>query len=469
MKIQFKIHRDQGSTFIACLCIALVTGILLASYLSLTHYQFTAVVRSEYWNRAITVSEAGVEDGLQLINKYRDIIGKLDDWTTTYDDDNWELVSNNWYHVSRSVGPDNYDAYVATTGATPVVIATANISLPYVFSVGAAPSPSQPTVARRIAVGTMRDPLFNVAMASRNNIDLNGKNIHTDSFDSSQPGLYADANGLYDPTKAKAGGDVVTDGQLTDSLDIGNATINGKVKTGPDGVIKIGDLGSVGDQTWTDSHLGEIQEGWDAYDMNVNFPSLELPDGYTSANWVPFQNYTNYAESPPVVYDRAILTSGKYKSLSLDGKVYVAPGVEASIYIQSGYEQTGSEIITIGYDASTDQSGTLTVYAGGNVKLAGQGVTNPGGNAENFTLYGLETCTQINFGGNASFTGVIYAPDAAFELGGGGTDTYDFVGSSITKSVKMNGHFNFHYDENLRFVGPSRGFIPNWWLETMAK
>ena len=45
--------------------------------------------------------------------------------------------------------------------------------------------------------------------------------------------------------------------------------------------------------------------------------------------------------------------------------------------------------------------------------------------------------------------GTIYAPHADFTLGGGGKDTIDFVGSSVTKTVKMNGHYKFHYDENL--------------------
>ena len=48
---------------------------------------------------------------------------------------------------------------------------------------------------------------------------------------------------------------------------------------------------------------------------------------------------------------------------------------------------------------------------------------------------------------------------------GGGSDTYDFVGASITKSVKMNGKFNFHYDENLRRIGLGRGYIPTNWEE----
>jgi len=49
--------------------------------------------------------------------------------------------------------------------------------------------------------------------------------------------------------------------------------------------------------------------------------------------------------------------------------------------------------------------------------------------------------------------------------GTGGNNTIDFIGASITKTARMNGHFNFHYDEALRVIGPFRGFIVSSWLE----
>jgi arabinogalactan endo-1,4-beta-galactosidase len=54
-------------------------------------------------------------------------------------------------------------------------------------------------------------------------------------------------------------------------------------------------------------------------------------------------------------------------------------------------------------------------------------------------------------------------------LGGGGNDKKDFIGASVTKSVKMNGHFNFHYDEYLRTIGPGRGYIPIAWAEKASQ
>ena len=91
--------------------------------------------------------------------------------------------------------------------------------------------------------------------------------------------------------------------------------------------------------------------------------------------------------------------------------------------------------------------------------------TVDGGNAANLAYYGLPSNTTLSFTGNASFTGTIYAPEADFKLGGGGNNTYDFVGASVTSSVTMNGHFNFHYDENLNKAGPVLGYVARAWVE----
>ncbi|MDW8311020.1 MAG: hypothetical protein RMK20_16735, partial [Verrucomicrobiales bacterium] len=59
-----------------------------------------------------------------------------------------------------------------------------------------------------------------------------------------------------------------------------------------------------------------------------------------------------------------------------------------------------------------------------------------------------------------------YAPQAAFQLNGGGSNPRDFIGASVSRNVKMNGHFKFHYDENLRRIGPGRGYVATNWKET---
>ena len=47
-------------------------------------------------------------------------------------------------------------------------------------------------------------------------------------------------------------------------------------------------------------------------------------------------------------------------------------------------------------------------------------------------------------------------------MGGGGSDAVDFCGACIVKSVSMNGHMNFHYDEALGAIGPTVYKAMSW-------
>jgi hypothetical protein len=97
--------------------------------------------------------------------------------------------------------------------------------------------------------------------------------------------------------------------------------------------------------------------------------------------------------------------------------------------------------------------------------MAGNGVWNEGGNATNFMYYGLPGNTDIKLAGNASFTGTIYAPEANLSLNGGGNDTTDFIGASVTATATLDGHFNFHYDESLSKSGPTSSYAIQTWNE----
>src|SRR5439155_26451157 len=96
---------------------------------------------------------------------------------------------------------------------------------------------------------------------------------------------------------------------------------------------------------------------------------------------------------------------------------------------------------------------SLSVYVGGASAIFTQ-VKNTG-NAKTFNYYVLPGNTPVSFGGNAAFIGTIYCPNADFTIGGSGNDVYDFEGSIISKPIKLNGHYNFHFDESLGRSGPS--------------
>jgi hypothetical protein len=163
-----------------------------------------------------------------------------------------------------------------------------------------------------------------------------------------------------------------------------------------------------------------------------------------------------------------ILTAGNYQlsDLSLSGKDQVLVTGNAVLYVTGNVSIQGQAQINIATNASLAlYVGTLNTSAPVSASLGGSGIMNNAGSATNFYYYGLPSNTSLSLSGNSSFTGAIYAPEAALTLGGGGNSIYNFVGGSISATATLNGHYNFHYDENLRRVGPIRGYTVTSWNE----
>ena len=157
-----------------------------------------------------------------------------------------------------------------------------------------------------------------------------------------------------------------------------------------------------------------------------------------------------------------VLNGGNYQmsSLSMSGQAKMLVQGDAVLYVTGNVSMTGNAYILLAPNAS------LQLYvAGSSTQLGGNGVVNASAQAQNFSYWGLNSNTSVALSGNAEFTGTIYAPHAQLTFGGGGNNTYDFVGAAVGNSVRMNGHYNFHYDESLKMWGPKRGYTVTSWNE----
>ena len=462
--------RTMGSVLLVTLVTVVIMGITLASYLALASTQSRSVARSQIWNNAMVVAEAGVEDGLQLVNQYVGTSGG--DWSTTYSANGW----------TRPGGGDTYQLtrYMDNARTTYYQVSITNINYaPIIHSVGYVPGPSwvagTPPMSRTVEVSTKIDAMFNVCMAALGAIDLKGNGIATDSFDSSDPNY--STNGFYNlpglpspPPWRKAGGDVVTDNTITNSvLNVGNADIAGHINTGPNGSIAIGPNGSVGDLAWVSSSFG-IELGWSGNDLNVVFKDVVLPAVF----WSPATgNRIGAAGTAPngIYYDH-IFTSpgdnstspGNYR-INDSGDIYVGTNVSVRLNITASTFNPNNIYVA---GVTTAEAGKMVGYLNG---PPGQSATlgtsdmTQSGKAANLAFLGTTNCTSIAYKGNGDFTGVIYAPQADFQLAGGGSGVIDFIGSSVTKTVQMNGHYNFHYDESLKKDYQDNGYVPVMWRE----
>ncbi len=212
--------REQGSVMIFALTVMSVSAILLGSYLMLVQSQSASVSRSQSWNTAIAITEAGLEDGMALINNGApNIITDPMGWTNNLTTDGWSAFGNNGTSRTITINGATYTATVTISpGNTPIVTATGTVpytSLPWVFGtngfamipyplpfvaaggVNQRSTTANVTLGRTVQVQTVKIPLFSVAVLTRSNFDMNGNGTTVNSFDSSNP-LYS-TNGQYSP------------------------------------------------------------------------------------------------------------------------------------------------------------------------------------------------------------------------------------------------------------------------------
>lgn len=432
--MRLKCHKTEGSTLIITVVLTAIIGATLTSYLVMVANQNASIMRSMAWNSAIPISEAGIEEAMAHLNRNG----------TNHTADGWTASGTNVIK-ERTFGSDRLRVAIARNVEPPLITCEAFVINP--TSGELLPNP------RIVRVGTTNKGVFVKAMVAKGQIDLNGNNIRTDSFDTDDPNHHT--GGRYDPAKAKDNGDIATNSSVIDSLNVWNADIFGRVSTGPGGTVRIGPNGAVGDKAWHAAGNTGIKPGWGKDDMNVQFPDVQLPFGGTG--WAPAVNQnvggTNYSY---------VVGAGNYElsSLSLSGQNKMLITGHAVLLVRGNVSLSGNSYIAIQPGAS------LQLYvAGSSTSLGGNGIMNANTKASTFGYWGLNSNTSISMSGNAGFTGTIYAPHAALTLNGGGSNIYDLVGSTVSNTVRMNGHFNFHYDEALGKIGPRTGYTIVSWNE----
>jgi Tfp pilus assembly protein PilX len=420
MKVQLKQRTTpQGSVLIVTLFITVLFGLFLFSYLYLVRTQKVTVVRAQSWNGALGVAEAGIEEALAQLNPGAPLP------SINRAANGWGGPANGIYGpVTRTLPYGTYTAIITTD------------TMPIVYSTGTVTVASIPAILTRVLmVTTTNVPMFSVGMAAIDNINFNGHNVGTDSFNSANTNL--STNGRYDSTKTSTNGTIAS---VSGVVNVGNANVNGSVLLGPGATDAIKNNGVI--------------TGGVSNDFNVDFPDVVLP----SVSPTPAVSLPQIINL--ITYQYVFATSGYYSINNLTGSVYVAPGVQVTLLLTGNASPSSIEV-----GATNSVSGQLTIYMDGpSFSLSGQSTVD-GGVAANLSYLGTTNNTSISLSGNASFTGTIYAPEASFSLGGGGNNTYDFVGACVTKTVTMNGHFNFHYDENLAVAGPSKGYVATSWKE----
>lgn len=463
MKIQTNstTRPEAGSALIITAVILVVVCSVLATCLLVTQGEFGTVSRSQTWNSSIVLTEAGVEEALAFMNKYAGNVVMVSRWSSysSAQQDGW-TVNGSLYSMHRVVDPNvgYYDVTIDNTISNAPVITCVGTTLDgvsysaaapgYMFAAAGASGFSAGPAKRTVQVRATYSALFPGAIIAKENIDFKGNNIRVDSYDSSitnysiwNAGL---GYGTYDAGIARANGDVATDASVVGAISVGQANIYGHLDTGPGGTATIGNNGYVGPLPQSGSG---IQTGWAKDDMNVVFPDVVMPWGAGSWQLVPSSG--------------VISSSGNYLSFGISGNLTINAS-DVTIYCAGNISMSGTSALTI----TTNADDVVIYLAGSSFSQSGNAtINNQTKNPHKLGIYGLPSLKSISLNGNAAYTGTIYAPQADFSFGGGGNNTYDFVGSVVIKSFTMNGKCQFHYDESLKRNGPGIGYIPASWQE----
>jgi hypothetical protein len=433
MKTRLNQKRNaQGSVLLVAMGITFVLGLGLASYLTLAHWQHASIVRSQAWNAALALAEAGVDEALAQLNP----AALLFDTNINRGANGWSLGSDGRYHAPRRTLPDGYYDVAISADTYPIICSTGYVTIPALSA----------TVSRAVRVTTGTSGIFRGGMAARVNVDLKGNKIATDSFDSIDPNY--STGGLYDPAKRKANGDIACTEGL---INVQNADVRGTLYTGPGGGYTIGPQGTVGDLTWPVA--GGMQDGHYKNDFNMDFPAV-LPPFQTAIQPAEATlNGTNYTWG---------LGDGNYL---YDGSPDIKTGDKIRVTGRAIVYVTGDFIMQGGSSIIIDPGASLRLYVGGDTTQITS--LNNAGNCANFTYFGLPANTSVTISADAVLLGMIYAPNAELTLNGSADpkNPTDFQGACAVNNIKMNGHFNFHFDENLRRAGPIRGYQITSWTE----
>ncbi len=262
----------------ALLVVMVLGGILcmfVVYYLSLIQQQNVLSARSQAWNMAIAITEAGIEYGLEELNSNGTPLAS-DGWT----------ASGSVYWITNTMPNGSYCVVTndMSNPTVPVITSRSYVVLPafatassltFFATVGTSSTgPVLVSRAVRVTCGKSSSSLFTASMVAKNGITLNGNGVLSDSFNSSNPA--ESTNGKYDSTKYTGDhGDVATDASV--DVGVGNANIYGVLHTGPTGSYSVGPNGGVGTHAWQAANSG-VEPGYFLQNANFTFPNTTLPN-----------------------------------------------------------------------------------------------------------------------------------------------------------------------------------------------
>jgi hypothetical protein len=266
MKMKLIILKGKAaSTLLLTLFLMFILVMSIGGYLYYVEQQNRMGARAQAWNMAMALSEAGIEEGLEVLNSWGFTTCPPSSQFTA---NGWQAVSNNAYSIDRNLPGGSYTVTVDVSDCYhPVITSWASMTPPplasrrFFFAAlqgnTTTPSAKPVLVSRGVQVKAYKGSIWVASLAARGSIGMSGNSDRADvnSFDDSLNG------GVYSPSSALSNAVVAS---LNGTVNVGNWNIDGKVEVSPTGSTYVGPNGSV--------------TGGISHDANFTFPNTGLPD-----------------------------------------------------------------------------------------------------------------------------------------------------------------------------------------------
>lgn len=435
MTFHSKSLKEQGSVLLICLGSVIVMSLALAGYLLAVEGETNTVGRSQTWNESMVVAEAGIEDGMAMINYYANSPTSISTWTNAVGACGW-TASGSTYTITRTMGQNHYRVTIDNSGAAPVITSVGSAYWSNPLGLGAT------TISRavKVKISANNTGLYLDGILTRGGVTMNG-GITILSFNSQLPPWNTNPPSLLLSTFNANATIATLESNVTAEIDAtGNVHVYGSVVTGPNtnGLADIVTTGvtSIGDLSWVNGGNSGIQVNHASDTLNVFIPTPPPPPaggvGLPGGGTVGGTNY-NY-----------VFSTGTYSvsSFSMSGQKNAIVTGQVNLVVNGNLSMSGQSYIYLAPGA------VLTTYVNGNASIAGNGIANGSGSATNLTLIG-EGTNSISYTGNSAFVGTIDAPGDSVALKGGGSTPVNFIGAIVAQSAQITGGYLFAYDEAL--------------------
>jgi Tfp pilus assembly protein PilX len=429
-------RRRRGSVLLIAMLVAALIALVLGSYLDLSLSTARFANRTFYGNASFNLAEAGAEEAVWSFNQI--VTGTSNGWAAWSNDG-----TNAWQKF------DGFNFGANATGSVKVYVENysspaGSVVWPKVIALASVAPGSDTPVTKMLELTVSRRSHFAAGLVAQDSITFNGNNASVDSWNSgsaASPVPYSAA--VRDDHGSVASASVQNTAMLVNQADIWGYVATGGAEP------QVGANGSIRGAT-TPAGV-QIDPNRVSTDFSANLDSVTAPTGGTTI--APISGTTTLGTL-------GTATSWQCNSISLNGKQVLTILGQVTLVLTAG---SGMQALDIEGNATINipTGSSLTLYTAGDIKIAGNGLTN--GNVQPITCQfwgtnGTAAGQNIELTGNGSLAGVVYAPNAIVKLNGNG----DMMGSVIAYDIIVAGNAAYHYDESLASFGDAGYGVTQW-------